>query len=166
MSAYTEFFLNCKTNVIQLELVEIYHPNFSKIYYLVRNATDGVTVKLEDGLNYFFQYCPLKISLANEKDDLDQIIKIQMGDLGEIIPMELDLVEQADGFLTKPTLKYRNFRSDDLENVLYGPVTLEIKTFSFNREGCLFEAKAPSLNVSKTGEIYSLDRFPMLRGML
>jgi hypothetical protein len=89
-----------------------------------------------------------------------------MGDLGEIIPMELDLVEQADGFLTKPTLKYRNFRSDDLENVLYGPVTLEIKTFSFNREGCLFEAKAPSLNVSKTGEIYSLDRFPMLRGML
>lgn len=166
MSVYTEFFLNSKSSVVQLELLEISHPNFSKIYRLVRNATNGINVRLEDNLFYDFVYCPLKISLANEKDDLDQIIKIQLGDLGEIIPNEMDLVYAADGFLNKPVLKYRTFRSDDLLNVLYGPIILEIKTFSFNKEGCLFEAKAPSLNINKTGEIYSLDRFPMLRGML
>lgn len=166
MSAYSEFFLNCKTSIVQLELLEISHPNFSQIFRLVRNATNGITVKLEDNINYNFIYCPMKISLMNEKDDLDQIIKIQLGDLGEIIPTELDLVSAADGFDIKPVLKYRTFRSDDLENVLYGPIILEIKTFSFTREGCLFEAKAPSLNLNKTGEIYSLDRFPMLKGML
>lgn len=166
MSAYTEFFLNCKASVVQLELLEISHPNFSKVYRLVRNATNGITVKLEDGLFYDFQYVPLRISLMNEKDDLDQIIKIELGDLGEIVPSELDLVEAASGFNVKPVLKYRTFRSDDLENVLFGPLILEIKRFSFNKEGSLFEAKAPSLNVNKTGEIYSLDRFPMLRGLL
>jgi len=166
MSQYSEFFLNCKASVIQFELIEIFHPNFSKTYRLVRNAVEGVTVKLEDSLNYFFEYAPLKISLANEQDNLDQIIKIQLGDLGEIIPKELGLVEIADGFSIKPVVKFRTFKSSDLDNVLYGPLVLEIKNFTFTREGSVFEVKAPSLNISKTGEIFSLERFPMLRGLL
>jgi hypothetical protein len=166
MSAYTEFFLKSKSSVVQLELLEISHPNFSKIYYLVRNATNGVTVTLEDTSVHTFDYCPMKTSLSNDLDDLDQIIKIQLGDLGEIVPNELDLVEAANGFGIKPTLKYRTFRSDDLLNVLYGPIVLEIKQFTFNKQGALFEAKAPSLNINKTGEIYAIDRFPMLRGLL
>jgi len=166
MSSYSEFFLNSRSSVIQLELIEISHPNFSQTYRIVRNATNGIRVKLEDGLYYDFVYAPLRISLANEKDDLDQIIKVELGDLGEIIPMELDAVEGADNFITKPTFKYRTFRSDDLDNVLYGPLVLEIKSFAFNREGSIFEAKAPSLNINKTGETYTIDRFPMLRGLL
>ena len=97
---------------------------------------------------------------------MDQIIKLDFGDLGETIPNELDLVEANDGFGVKPIVKYRTFRSDDLDNVLYGPLVLEIKTFAFNKQGASFEAKAPSLNINKTGEIYSLDRFPMLKGFL
>lgn len=166
MSTYSEFFLNTKSSIVQLELIEIYHPSFSQIFRLVRNATLGVTVKLEDSIYYAFEYMPMRISLTNEKDDLDQIVKIQFGDLGEIIPNELDLVGIADSFDIKPTLTYRTYRSDDLDNILYGPIILEVKTFSFNGEGCLFEAKAPSLNINKTGEIYSLDRFPMLRALL
>lgn len=166
MSKYTEYFLNSSSSVVQLELLEIAHPNFSKTYRLVRNNTKGVRVKLEDGIFYDFEYAPIRISLSNEKNDLDQIIKIDLGDLGEIIPTELDLIETANSYSIKPSLKYRTFRSDDLETVLYGPLILEIKSFSFTREGSTFEAKAPSLNISKTGEIYSLDRFPMLRGLL
>lgn len=138
MSKYTEYFLNSKASIVQLELIEIAHPNFSKTYRLVRNNTQGTRVKLEDGIFYDFEYAPIRISLSNEKDDLDQIIKIELGDLGEIVPTELDLIETANGYSTKPTLKYRTFRSDDLENVLYGPLILEIKNFSFTREGSVF----------------------------
>lgn len=166
MSKYTEYFLNSSSSVVQLELLEIAHPNFSKTYRLVRNNTKGVRVKLEDGIFYDFEYAPLRISLSNEKDDLDQIVKIDLGDLGEIVQTELDLIEAANSYSIKPSLKYRTFRSDDLETVLYGPLILEIKSFSFTREGSTFEAKAPSLNINKTGEVYSLDRFPMLRGLL
>lgn len=166
MSEYTSYFLNSKSSVVQLELIEISHPNFSKTYRIVRNATKGIRVKLEDGLYYDFEYAPLRISLSNEKSDLEQVIKIDVGDLGEILPIELDRIKANSAFSIKPTVKYRTFRSDDLDNVMYGPLVLEIKSISFNSDGASFDAKAPSLNISKTGEIYSINRFPMLRGLL
>lgn len=166
MSKYTEFFLNAKSSIIQYELLEIYHPNFSKTYRLVRNNTQGVSVVLEDNTLKYFEYAPLKISLSNEQSDLDQIIKIELGDLGEIIPMEMSNVANKSNFTTKPIIKYRTYRSDDLTQPMYGPIILEIKSFGFTSNGSVFEAKAPSLNINKTGEIYSIDRFPMLRGLL
>ena len=166
MSRYTEFFLNSKSSVVQLETLEISHPNFTKIYRVVRNAVEGITATLENGNSATFDYYPLQIENAGVRDDLDQSIKINLGDLGEVLPKELDKVSSSDGFGTKPVVIYRTYRSDDLTRPLFGPVTLEVSTFAFNREGSTFEAKAPSLNINKTGEIYSLDRFPMLRGFL
>lgn len=166
MSEYSEFFLNSKSSVVQLETMEISHPNFLETFYIVRNATNGITVKLEDDAYHFFRYAPVRVSASNEKDDLDQIIKVEFGDLGEIVPPNLDAIEAASSFYIKPILKYRTFRSDNLETALFGPLILEIKTFTFTKDGCAFEAKAPSLNINKTGEIYSLDRFKMLRSLL
>lgn len=166
MSSYAEFFLKSKSSVVQLETLEILHPNFTKTYRVVRNAVEGVTVTLENGNSATFDYYPLQIENAGVRDDLDQSIKINLGDLGEVLPKELDEVSSNNGFGTKPIVIYRTYRSDDLSRPLFGPVTLEVSTFAFNREGSTFEAKAPSLNINKTGEIYSLDRFPMLRGFL
>lgn len=166
MSRYAEFFLKSKSSVVQLETLEISHPNFTKTYRIVRNAVEGVTVALENGSSATFEYYPLQIENAGVRDDLDQSIKINLGDLGEVLPKELDEVSSNDGFGIKPIVIYRTYRSDDLTRPLFGPVMLEVSTFAFNREGSTFEAKAPSLNINKTGEIYSLDRFPMLRGFL
>lgn len=166
MSNYSEFFLKSKSSVVQLETLEISHPSFTKIYRIVRNAVEGVTVKLENEIYADFTYYPLQIENAGVRDDLDQSLKINLGDLGEVLPKELDEVSSKDGFSIKPTVVYRTYRSDDLERPLFGPVVLEISSFAFNREGSSFEAKAPSLNINKTGEVYKLDRFPMLRGFL
>jgi hypothetical protein len=166
MSQYSEFFLNSSSSVIQLECLEISHPDFTKTYRIVRNATKGITVKYEDGNLYPHEYYPLSIVSMGNRGDLDQGFRITLGDLGDVLPAELDSVTSADGFDTKPTVSYRSFRSDDLETVLFGPLFLEVTTFSFTREGSSFEAKAPSLNINRTGEIYTLDRFPGLRGFL
>lgn len=166
MPTYAEFFLNSKSSVVQLELLEISHPHFTQTYRIVRNSVEGVTVALEDGRNYFFRYYPLKIEAMTAKDDLDQALTINLGDLGEVLPKELDEVSSNDGFGMKPTVVYRTYRSDDLSRPLFGPIMLEVESFAFNREGSTFEAKAPSLNINKTGELYKLDRFPMLRGFL
>lgn len=166
MPTYAEFFLNSKSSVVQLETLEILHPDFTKVYRVVRNAVQGVTVTLENGSVQAFDYYPLKIENAGIRNDLDQSITINLGDLGEVLPKELDEVSSNNGFSVKPTVVYRTYRSDDLSRPLFGPVVLEVTTFSFNREGSSFEAKAPSLNVTKTGEVYKIDRFPMLRGFL
>lgn len=166
MSKYSEFFFKSSGNVVQLECLEISHPSFTKVYRIVRNAVNGITVKYEDGLEYEHTYYPLQITSMGSRGDLDQGLQINLGDLGEVLPKELDAVTSEDKFSIKPVVKYRTFRSDDLQTVMFGPLVLEVTTFSFNREGSTFEAKAPLLNVSKTGEVYKIDRFPMLRGFL
>ena len=166
MTTYAEFFLKSKSSVVQLETLEISHPDFTKVYRIVRNAVQGVSVTLENGSPASFDYYPLKIENAGIRNDLDQSITINLGDLGEVLPKELDEVSSNNGFSTKPTVVYRTYRSDDLSRPLFGPVVLEVTTFAFNREGSSFEAKAPSLNIAKTGEVYKIDRFPMLRGFL
>ena len=166
MSDYSEFFLNSLSSVVQLELLEITHPDFTQDYFIVRNAVNGVTVTLEDSTVQAFEYYPLKITPVGTRENLDFGVRVDLGDLGEVLPVELDAVALAAGYGTKPTVKYRTYRSDDLTAPLYGPVTLEVENFSFTRDGASFEAKAPSLNISETGERYSYDRFPMLRGYL
>ena len=166
MPDYTEFFLKSKSSVVQLELLEISHPDFTETYRVVRNATDGLTVTLEDLTEQTFDYYPLKVTPAGSREDLDFGIRVDFGDLGEVLPDELDAVSSANGYDVKPTVKYWLYRSDDLVAPMLGPVILEVTAFSFTREGASFEAKAPSLNVGRTGEIYRVDRFPMLRGFL
>ena len=126
----------------------------------------GVSVTLENGQIATFDYYPLRIEDNGTRDDLDQSFTITLGDLGDILPSELDNVADAGSFNVKPSVIYRTYRSDDLSRPLFGPVTLEVESFAFNREGSTFTAKAPSLNINKTGELYKLERFPMLRGFL
>jgi hypothetical protein len=164
--SYSDFFLNSAANVKQLDLLEISHPNFTQTYRIVRNAANGVTVTLEDSSVHFFQYYPLQIKGIAANQTLDQVLQVQLGDLGTVLPRELDAVAAAGTFGTKPIVKYRTYRSDDLNAPMYGPIILEIINMPFNSEGASFEASAPSVNMNKTGEIYTLDRFPMLRGFL
>lgn len=166
MSRYHEYFLNSKSSVVHLDLIEISHPSFTQTYRKVRNATSGVSVILEDGNEYFFDYYPMKITPSSQGNDLDQMIKITLGDLGDILPTEIDSITSSNGFQVRPVVKYWAFRSDDLTEPLVGAYVMEVQNFSFNKEGSQFEAKAPSLNITRTGEVYSLDRFPMLRGFL
>ena len=131
MSDYTEFFLNSSAAVKGYDLLQISHPNFSQVYYLVRNCRNGVTVTLETSASQAFQYYPLQMKGLGANNNLDQILSIQLGDLGDTLPTELDAVAAADGFLTKPVVVYRVYRSDDLSVPLYGPINLEIVNIAF-----------------------------------
>ena len=166
MSDYSEFFLSSNSKVAQLELLQLSHPNLTQTYYIVRNSRSGVTVTLETAASQFFTYYPVRIKSQGQRDDLDQGFSITIGDVGKVLPAELDAIEAATGWATKPTLKYRTYRSDILSKPLFGPVNLEVKKITTDRQGSTFIARAPQLNSSRTGELYRLDRFPMLRGTL
>lgn len=165
-TAYEEFFLGSRSDVVQLELLSFQHPAFSKRYDVVRNSTDGVTVTLENGDERTFEYYPLRITPVGTRGDLDYGLRIQLGDLGEIIPHESEAVRESAGYATKPTATYRVYRSDDLTRVLFGPLTLEMTEVVVSRDGASFSAQAPILSILATGDLYTVSRFPMLRGTL
>ena len=160
------YFLGAPRDVIILDCIEISHSSFTQIYRRVRNNTDGVTVRIETGDHILFPYYPMRITELSDQADLDTGLRIDFGDLGEILPKEVDAVTAADNMLEKPRIIYRGYRSDDLETPLIGPLILEARTFSFAREGASFEATAPYVNLNKTGETFNLTRFFTLRGFV
>lgn len=162
MSEASEFFLGSAPSVVRLDTLEISHPDFSQTYRLVRNAPAGVTAGGED-----YEYCPMRVLPVTSGDDMVQALTVTLGDVGEIIAQEIEAVWEANGMNTRPTLVYRAFRSDDLDAPIAGTVrTLEIASVTTTREGASFEAQAPELNQSRTGTLYSVEDFPMLRGFL
>ena len=133
---YVSFFLNASSDVAELETLEISHPSFTKTYYIVRNATNGLTATIETSAVIDFQFYPLEITPSKSSNDLDQSITVNIGDVGQVLPTELDAVATADTFKIKPTVKYRLFRSDDLSGPMLGPIILQVESFSFARQGC------------------------------
>jgi hypothetical protein len=167
MSNLTEFFLSSNKSAAQLECLEISHPNFSKTYRIVRNGwVGGCTVTHEDSTPHDYDYYPCRITKSGITDDMDSSLKIELGDLGDIVSSEMAAVRAANGFGTKPEVKFRVYRSDILGAPINGPFNYEVQNFAFNRTGTVFNAVAPFLNNTGTGEVYKIVRFPMLRGFL
>jgi uncharacterized protein DUF1833 len=167
--AFAEFFLNTPSNIVQLETIELSHPSFSQTFWIVRNAINGLVATDETDTVRTFVYYPLKIVPSSTSNDLDQTIQVQFGDLGEILPQQLDLLlpsGEETPMLTKPTLIYRTWRSDDLSAPLNGPYTFNVDNVAFQKEGATLSCSAQQLNVAATGELYSISRFPMLIGYL
>lgn len=165
MTAEAEFYLSAFGRVKRFECIKLAHPNFTQPYYIVRNKPGGLTAKVEGQMTDFGFY-PLRITAQAQDNDLDFALQIDLGDLGEIVPAELDAVAAANGFGVKPTLDYWAFRSDDLMTPLLGPVRLEIQELPVSRDGTSFVAAAPAMNVNRTGELYTTGRFPMMRAYL
>lgn len=167
VSPQLQFFLSMGHTDVLLDCVQIGHPNFSKTYYKCRNCDfDGIDLLHENGQTVHYDYYPLSLSELADENDLDAGFRIDFGDLGEVLPFEVDNVQRAGGMLTKPTVVYRGYKSTDLTGPLLGPISLEATSFAFDKDGASFEASAPYLNNTKTGETYNPTRFPMLRGFL
>lgn len=163
---YAAFFLNSPSKVYPFETLQISHPTFSQTYWIVRNAMNGITATLEDGTQQVFTYYPLTLSASGASDDLDQTLTITLGDLGEMIPQEIDRCVAAGTMGTRPLVVYRVYRSDNLTAPIDGPFSYEVTTLGTKKAGSTITAGAPRLNLNQTGESYRMDRFPMLRGFL
>lgn len=163
---YVDFFLNSSADVIQLELFEVTHPDFSQAYRYVRNQRGGVTVILPIDGSTFFEYRPVRISRSREGANLMQSMTIDIGDPGVTFGREIDRLVAAGTMTIKPKLRYWVYRSDDLDVPILGPLNYEVVNVSTKGGQVTAEAQAPEKNASRTGELYTFARFPMLRGLL
>lgn len=163
----TEYFFASPPAVVKYQLFEISHPNFSSTFRIIRNAVYGgeidVTHEGPDG-PYTYTHYPVEIKTMGSTGNMDQEMEITFGDLGTILPLQLDQIKEANGMQTKPTIVYREYSSEDLNEPMFGPFTLSINNIAFNKTGAIFTAKPIAFNRGRTGEVYDVGRFPMLRG--
>lgn len=83
--------------------------------------------------------------------DLDYGVSITLGDVGSILPDELDRVLASNDSRVRPVVEYRAWRSDRLWAPMDGPVRLQVDQISRAQEGSTFDAVAPYLNLTRTG---------------
>lgn len=167
MSDYVAFFLNTQSSVIALDCIEISHPSFASTLYFVRNVPDGIALMHEDNSSHYYTYQPMKIDRSNVSNDLEQTMQITLADLDDSFINAIKNIRHSAYPRVKPKIKYRLYRDDDLSSPVMSLQTLEIANVSKDKSGNVsFEAKAPELNSVKTGEVYGVERFPMLRGTL
>lgn len=167
VDSYVDFFLGADRSVAEIQTIEIRQVSFSQVWRLQFHYRHGLLATLETGEVVEFQYVPMSIQAMEDRGTLDFGLGITLGDLGDILPDEIERARTAETLRTHPPqVIYRVYRSDDLGRPMLGPVDLEARKIGRTRDGAKFNATAPELNVTKTGEPYTTDRFPMLLGVL
>lgn len=161
-----QFLLNRRGGVGRYETLQLAHPSFSKTYYLLHVWRKAPPLTLENGQVVTFEYCPMRFTPKGASGDLDYGVQVTLGDLGQIIPEEIDRAKAAGTLHIRPKATFRSWRTDDLSKPLNVITSLEASEISRNEQGASFSAIAPRLNLVRTGETYNVDRFPMLRGFL
>ena len=144
-----DFYLKGNPNDVLLQLVEVTHPAFSKVYRYVKNAVDGVTVKHENGIDYWYEYSPLSIKKSKSSDDLDQSLDIGVGDLGLEFPLEIDRLRASTYSQQKPSLHYREYLMSDLTKPMLSILNLEVTDYQPKRNGALFTCRAKQYKPNK-----------------
>ena len=161
------YWLSGNPDDVRLQCVEISHPAWSKVYRIVQNHADGITVTHEGGFTYPYEYVPLTIQKGNNSDDLDQEITIGVGDLGEDFPLEIDRIRASTLYShVRPMLNYREYNLSDLTQPQVTILGLEATDYEPKIEGAVFICRAKQMNLTKTGETYNLDDYPTLRGFI
>lgn len=155
------FFLNVEGGFVFLDLIEISHPDLTEPLRFVRNDLFGVKVKHEDGLEYQYEYQGFNIKRNNTNRTLDQEISITFADFDDTLTKALKKTNRK----ISPTFRYRRYLDNDLDHPKLVVQTLEITDMSKDATGFVtFDAKAEQLNNVKTGEVYTIENCPLLRG--
>lgn len=146
-----------------LESIEISHSKWDKVYRFAVNSNESVILKHEDGSSYLYEYAPISITRSADADTLEQEISFVFGDLGDTIPKLIDSFIN-DEVIEFPILSYRAYLIDSYENPIFVARNLEIEKINRDWQGTRADAKAPSLNDSGNGEVYSVSTDPSLIG--
>lgn len=156
------YWLRGRHDDVRLECIEITHPSFTKIYRFVRNHADGVRVK--HGSWYDYEYLPITIKTSKSADNLNQGMSLGIGDVGDIIPMEIDRLRNGSHKTSRPIINYRVYLTSDLSTPVDSILGLEVTDNNPQNAGAVLTCRARDLNKSSTGLIYNLYDDPTLIG--
>ena len=162
MSNQLEEYLFATQPAYLIECIEIKHSLWATPLRYVTNMADGVSVG-HDSSYFNYEYVPLQIDKGSSSDDLDQSLRITIGDLGEIVPDLIDQILDA-GSTERPKVTYRAYSSLDLSQPILVIDHLEVTDQSSDYQGTTFNAEAPKLNAVGTGLLFTKANFPTLIG--
>ena len=149
-------------NEAYFETITISHSKMSKTRYFVFNSV-SLTAKLTTGETVTFLPANVLATNAQNSNDLDQQASFSIEDLNNELDDELDLIPLGDeeDIIVGAAVYVSTSLEAPAQFIEYTVQSIPQKSGLFT-----LQCGAPNLNSSETGEIMSLDRFPMLRSAI
>jgi hypothetical protein len=138
-------------------------------------ATDywgGFTANDSYGASRAYKFVPISFNIPSVSADMVSSVVFNVSDLnkdgtslGSNISIR-NLVDSVPDGDTRPLLIsvyiYISYPDGTFSGVAEGPYELEVTDITFTDIGCSFTAKSPDAVYASCGEIYTVERFPML----
>ncbi len=163
-TALRTFLASAPQTIRAIATIQISHSAMTQTYYLWRETEDG-EVTLEDDSIVTMQPANIEIKLAGSQNNLDQTFSITLGlvDIEDQFRDELDLIPIDTD--EKIEIIYREYLSDDLTSI-QAQTTLQAEGVTYAFGAASISAVSRRLNITRTGERYTIKTVPMLRGFL
>lgn len=159
MADYVSFFLNAHGGVVPLECIEISHPSFLKVHRYVKNDAQGIAAE-----GRVYDYKPMSIKRNNVTNDLDQTLSLTLADVDDDLMNDVERAHLGEFGKVRPECIFKIFRDDDLSSPMVSMPALEIPTISKDGSSLVtFDAQAPQLNSVRTGRLFTVEDYPLLR---
>lgn len=146
-----------------IECIEISHSKWPAILRYVINSSEPMVLTHENGQAFEYVYAPISITRSSEEDTLEQELSFSLGDVGETVPLLIDLIIH-DEEIELPLVSYRAYLIGQYDSPIFVARDLELENVTRDWKGTQGDSKAPGLNDSGNGEVYSASTDPSLIG--
>lgn len=168
LAQWQRFVANAPEAQREYRTIEVWHAQFKKMYRFVSNYND-VTFGLESeaprnpGSNKVFSGVTLQITEPAEREDSEQALSVEFGNVDSVIHEILDQIS-GTGYFTEVEIVYRKYYSGDLSQPAVPPLYLFASNISFNGPTSVaFTAEDADLSQKRSGTIYTVEAYPGLR---
>lgn len=167
--AYRKFLASAPVAEREFRTIEIHHPDFSETLRFVRDYEDQTltlesTAPRDPSTAVLFTALSMEIKEPGETQDVEQVLQVSLGAVGNEVQDQVDQITTGNTF--EPIeLIYRKYYSGDIgEPVLV--IQLSCSVLQFNGYSSVsFTAEDVDFANSRSGELYTLERFPTLEGI-
>lgn len=153
----------------EFRTIEIHHTDFSETLRFVRDYEDQTltlepTAPRNPSTAVLFTALSMNIKEPGETQDVDQVLKVDLGAIGNEVQDQIDQITTSETF-TPIEVIYRKYYSGDIsEPVLIIQLSASVLQFQ-GYSSVAFTAEDVDFSNARSGELYTLERFPTLQGI-
>lgn len=163
LEKYNQYLLNNKTGERIIEVVTLSHSKFDQSFNLVKEP-EGAIVTFENGSIVNCDGVNMDIRRASSEDNLDEKFGFAFSDVEGKIQDQADKIPLDSD--EDVVVEYRLYMASDTSAPAIGPLRLQGVSLSTEIGKATINAESPSLIDSRTGELYTYERFPANRAFL
>lgn len=163
-SDYQQFVMNSQSDSVELDLIEISSPHFSKVYRYVNNAGLGVDLTL-NGEVVHFEYMPFVVRESDKKFNLDSELSLALPGGSEDMSREVERLIRSGAINNpskRPIFKRWFFSSKNLTQPALTHPELEVFGCQRDHQKSVIQCGSSNMKSEGIGMFATIDQFPML----